>query len=65
MEFYVKYNKNIEGYKKYKGGIIFSVFYYPLGYLAIMRKSIKYLSWFSTASLIGLIGEMLLAYINK
>jgi len=41
------------------------VMYYILGYLAVYRRSVRLYSWFATFSLIGLIFEMILAYINR
>ena len=45
--------------------VIFGMFYYPIGLFAVYRRSIRLLNWFTTFSLIGLLAEMLLAYINK
>jgi len=41
------------------------VIYYILGYLAVYKRSVKLYSWFATFSLIGLIFEMILAYVNR
>lgn len=41
------------------------VIYYILGFLAVYKRSVKLYSWFATFSLIGLIFEMILAYINR
>ena len=43
----------------------FGLMYYPIGFVSIYRRSVKLLNWFTTLSLIGLLAEMLLAYINK
>jgi hypothetical protein len=45
--------------------IFFCLIYYPMGLLAIQKRSVKILSWFTTMSLVGLFLQMLLAYINK
>jgi len=41
------------------------VIYYLLGYLAVYRRSVRLYSWFATFSLVGLIFEMILAYVNR
>jgi hypothetical protein len=44
---------------------IYMMIYYPLGWLAIYKRSVKLYGWFSSISLIGLIFQMILAYANR
>jgi len=45
--------------------IMYMVIYYPLGWIAAHRRSVKLYGWFSSFSLIGLIFQMILAYANR
>lgn len=45
--------------------ILYMLVYYPLGWIAAHKRSVKLYGWFSSFSLIGLIFQMILAYANR
>jgi hypothetical protein len=49
----------------YCGDLLYSLFYYPIGFKAVISRSVVFFKWFTTLSLCGLFAQMALAYINK
>jgi hypothetical protein len=47
------------------GNIVYAVGYYIYGYYAIWSRSVRHLQYFSYYALVGILGQVFLAYLHK
>jgi len=45
--------------------VLYSLLYYGLGFSAICRSRPRYYKWFAQVAIVGILGQVMLAYMNK